>query len=158
MSQPTITYSLTWNQYNSAQKLSGKTYVNPNNGKTVDCTYVDLTYSSSAAFKKFYLTAVKAGKNYGFVNDVLIDINGASPTGVKLHERSSGEASTNYSYRILASQFSDGDGSYRIGLYVQQNDGTWNYEYFFITTESNGSHLDFYTKDGAQFQVPVKTS
>lgn len=157
MSQPVLTWNLSWNQYNTAQKLSGKSYTDPD-GHLVDCSYADLTYSSSVNFTRFYATAVKAGKNYGFIDDVLVDIQGSSPTGVQLNTRLNGTASTNYSFKIYASSFTDGDGSYRIGLYVQQADGTWNYEYFFLTTEANGSHLNFELSNGDYLQVPVKTS
>lgn len=157
MSQPTLTWSLSWNQYNIAQKLSGNTFTDPD-GHLVDCTYVDLTYHSSVNFTKFIATAVKDGKEYGFINDVLVDIQGPNPTGVQLNTRVNGTALTNYSFRIYSSSFLDGDGSYRIGLYVQQADGTWNYEYFFLTTESDGSHLNFELSTGDYLQVPVITN
>ena len=157
MSQPTLTYSLIWNEYNYAQKLSGKSYTHPN-GYVVDCSYVDVSYSSSVAFKQFYATAVKDGRNYGFVNDIIVDFQGSSPTGVLLHDYASGKGSTNYTFRIYASSLLVGDGSYRIGLYVQQSDGTWNYEYFFLTTEQDSSHPQFNVKNGDALQVPVKTN
>lgn len=157
MSQPTLTYALLWNQYNYAQKLSGKSYKHPN-GYTVDCSYVDVKFSSDMAFKQFYATAVKGGKNYGFVDDVLIDFQGASPTGVLLHDYANGRASSEYTFRIYSSSLKDGDGTYRIGIYVQSTDGTWNYEYFFLTTETDGSHPQFNVKGGDPLQVPVKTN
>ena len=173
MAQPTITYSLNWGN-NTAQKLSGKTFVNPS-GVTVDCASVTVTFSSSVNFQKFYATAVKEGKNYGFhqvivdplVYDVLYDIGigwptgGSSgtdaytetPTGVKVYELTNRNGSTNFSFTInVNSHLTAGEGLYRIGLYVQQADGTWNYEYFFVPVGSD--YFDVGTS-GTHLQVPV---
>lgn len=60
MSEPTITYNLTWGANNFSQKLSGKTFIDPS-GKTVDCNSLTVTFSSSDYIKKFYATAVKDG-------------------------------------------------------------------------------------------------
>ena len=153
MSQPILTYNLSWGPYNNSGKLSGKTYTDLN-GNTVDCTYVDVVFYSSIAFTKFYATAVKDGNDYGFINDVLVDIRTTNPTGIKLYEVTNGTAATNYTFRINASSLLDGDGGYRIGLYVQQADGIWNYEYFFITSNNEKYQLS----NGDFLQVPVKTN
>ena len=157
MSQPTITYSVNWGN-NAAHKLSGKTYVNPS-GTTIDCSQVSVTFSSSTHFKKFYATAVKDGNDYGFINDVLVDIRETNPTGVKIHELTERNANVDFSFTINTNtHLTAGEGSYRIGLYVQQDDGTWNYEYFFVTTESGGAHKNVQLSDSKILQVPVITS
>lgn len=109
MAQPVLTYNVSWGSNNIYQKLSGKSYVDPS-GKTVDCSTVSVTFSSSVHFQKFYATAVKNGKNYGFVNDVLVDIQGSSPTGVKLHELTQRNANTNFTFTINTASLTDGDG------------------------------------------------
>jgi hypothetical protein len=91
-----------------------------------------VTFSSSQHFKKFYATAVKSGNDYGFINDVLVDIRETNPTGVLLYELTERNANVNFSFTINISSLTFGDGEYRIGLYVQNDDGFWNYEYFLL--------------------------
>ena len=83
MAQPILTYSLTWGSGNIYQKLSGNNYVD-NNGYTINCSTLTVKFSSSVYFKKFYATAVKDGSNYGFENDILVDIREINPTGILL--------------------------------------------------------------------------
>lgn len=173
MAQPTITYSLDWGN-NTAQKLSGKTFTKPD-GTVVDCNTVSVTFSSSVSFSKFYATAVKEGNNYGFYHDatgaaaydILYDIGlgwpisgsgdpcTVTPTGVKIYELTSRSGGVNFNFTINANNhFTSGEGLYRIGLYVQNSsDGTWNYEYFFITSQDENFELS--TRD--LLQVPVIT-
>ena len=154
MAQPVLTYTINWGANNIYQKLSGKTYVDPTTGKTVDCSTVSVTFSSSVHFKKFYATAVKQGKDYGFINDVLIDIQGSSPTGVKLYELTQRNANVDFTFTINTASLTAGDGQYRIGLYVQGDDGMWNYEYFLISSDSK----QLVSSDNYNLQVPVVTS
>lgn len=149
MSQPVLTYSLNWGN-NVNQKLSGKTFTNLE-GQEIDCSKVTVTFSSSLPIKQFYATAVKDGKDYGFINDVLVDIRETNPTGVKLHDLRSRNANTNFSFDINYSNLTDGDGEYRIGLYTQTTDGTWNYEYFFITNDDK--NVQFNNDDILQVSV-----
>ena len=153
MAQPVLTYTVTWGTGNIYQILSGKTYTDPN-GNTVDCSSLTVTFSSSVHFKKFYATAVKDGSNYGFENDILVDIapNGAA-TGILLYELTERAANVNFNFTINASSLTAGDGSYRIGLYLQDDDGIWNYEYFLVS--STGEQL--VTNNGDNLQVPVVT-
>ena len=134
--QPVLTYSINWGTNNVYQKLSGKTYTAPN-GQTVDCSTVTITFSSSQHFKKFYATAVKDGNDYGFIDDVLVDIRQTNPTGILLHELTSRNANTDFTFTINTSSFTAGDGQYRIGLYIQNDDNIWNYEYFLVDVNNN---------------------
>ena len=152
MAQPILTYSLTWGSGNIYQKLSGNNYVD-NNGYTINCSTLTVTFSSSVYFKKFYATAVKDGSNYGFENDILVDIREINPTGILLYELTERAANTNFSFTINASSFTAGAGDYRIGLYVQDNNGVWNYEYFLVT--SSGQLIE--TSNGYLLQTPVVT-
>lgn len=153
MSQPSITYTLTWGANNVYQKLSGQTYTDPS-GKVVDCNTLVVNVVAPEDFVKFYATAVKDGKDYGFVNDVLVDIEGNNPTGVKIHELNLRDAG-NYSFTINATNhLIDGGGLYRIGLYIQQEDGTWNYEYFFVPVGHDYFDLQ---NLGDHLMVPVVT-
>ena len=151
MAQPVITYNLTWGTGNIYQKLSGKTYTAPN-GQTVDCSTLTVTFSSSKHFKKFYATAVKDGSDYGFIEDVLVDIREISPTGILLYELTSRDANINFSFTINTSQLIDGDGIYRIGLYIQDDDNIWNYEYFLV--DNVDTPLE--SSDNYLLQVPVQ--
>lgn len=150
MAQPSITYTLTWGANNIYQKLSGQTYTNPS-GQQVDCNTLGVSITAPS-FSKFYATAVKDGEDYGFINDVLVDIEGDNPTGIKIYELTSRTAGT-YSFTINANtHLADGEGLYRIGLYIRDNNGTWNYEYFFVPVGS--SYFDLQSS-GNHLQVPV---
>ena len=153
MVQPILTYNLTWGTGNVYQKLSGKTYTKPN-GQTVDCSSVTVTFSSSVHFKKFYATAVKSGKDYGFENDILVDIRPTNPTGILLYELTERNANTNFNFTINYSSFKDGDGDYRIGLYVQNDEGIWNYEYFLVDINNN----PIFDSQVNNLQVPVQNN
>ena len=152
MAQPVLTYSLTWGTGNVYQKLSGKNYTAPG-GSTVNCSSLTVTFSSSVHFKKFYATAVKDGSNYGFENDILVDIRQTNPTGILLYELTERAANTDFSFIINGASLTAGAGDYRIGLYVQDDNGIWNYEYFLVT--SSGDILQ--TSNGDLLQVPVIT-
>ena len=153
MAQPVLTYNLTWGTGNVYQKLSGKTYTTPN-GQTVDCSTLTVTFSSSKHFKKFYATAVKDGNDYGFIEDVLVDIRQTNPTGVLLYELTSRNANVDFSFTINSSSLITGDGLYRIGLYIQDDDDIWNYEYFLV--DSSGNQL--VSEEGYNLQIPVQNS
>ena len=150
--QPVLTYNISWGVGNIYQKLSGHTYINPD-GQVVDCSSVTVTFSSSQHFQKFYATAVKEGNNYGFENDILVDIQGNNPTGILLYELTNQDANIDFSFTISASSLFNGDGNYRIGLYVQNDDGVWNYEYFLLGENSEQLQENNLKK----LQVPVKT-
>lgn len=151
--QPVLTYSINWGTGNIFQKLSGKTYVSPS-GQTIDCSTLTVTFSSSQHFKKFYATAVKSGNDYGFIDDILVDIKETNPTGVLLYELTERNANVNFSFTINTSSLTSGDGEYRIGLYVQNDDGVWNYEYFLL--EANNLQLE--ESNNLLLQVPVQTT
>ena len=151
--QPNLTYNLIWGTGNTFQKLSGKTYISPS-GQRVDCSTLTVTFSSSQHFKKFYATAVKSGNDYGFIDDILVDIRETNPTGILLYELTERDANVNFSFIINTSSLISGNGEYRIGLYVQNNDGFWNYEYFLL--EANNLQLE--ESNNLLLQVPVQTS
>ena len=136
MAQPVLTYTLTWGTGNVYQKLSGQNYVAPG-GSTVNCSSLTVTFSSSVHFKKFYATAVKDGNDYGFDNDILVDIRQTNPTGILLYELTDRAANVDFSFTINASALLAGGGQYRIGLYVQDDNNVWNYEYFLLTSSGD---------------------
>ena len=175
MAQPTITYSLNWGN-NTAQKLSGKTFTEPD-GTVVDCNTVSVTFSSSVNFSKFYATAVKTENTYGFYQqtinsvkyDILSDIGIGWPTenasgdaytttatGAKVYELRERSGGTDFTFTINANNhFTSGEGIYRIGLYVQNSsDGVWNYEYFFVTSQNQQVELS----NSDLLQVPVASN
>lgn len=154
LTQPELdSYEINWGT-NTAQKLSGKTYTNPS-GQEIDCSQVSVTCSAAMALKRFIITSVKDGRDFGFHNDVLVDCDGSSPTGVKVAQFSDIPAASTRTFTLKApAHFNAGDGLYRIGLYVQNSEGTWNYEYLFFEV----NNLQFMTSDGKDFQVPVHTT
>lgn len=46
-----------------------------------------------------------------------------------------------------------GDGTYRIGLYVQNDEDVWNEYFIFLTTEKDGTHLVFTDKNSKELNV-----
>lgn len=77
-----------------------------------------------------------------------------NPTGILLYELTERDANVNFSFTINTSLLLSGDGEYRIGLYVQNDDGVWNYEYFLL--EANNLQLE--ESNNLLLQAPVKTS
>ena len=152
MTQPVLTYSLTWGTGNVYHKLSGKDYIAPD-GTSVNCSSLTVTFFSSVHFKKFYATAVKDGSDYGFENDILVDIRQTNPTGILLYELTERAANTNFNFTINGTSLTAGAGDYRIGLYIQDDNNVWNYEYFLVT--SSGDFIE--TSNGDLLQVPVVT-
>ena len=118
---------------NIYNKLSGNIYIDTN-GNTVNCSSVTVTFSCQVHMKKFYATAVKDGNDYGFINNILVDIRETNPTGVLLYELTERAANTNFNFIINTSSLTAGDGLYRINLYAQNDNGIWNEEYFLIDT------------------------
>lgn len=156
MAQPLLTYRLDWTPYNNpSEKLSTAAPFFRPDGVKVTPNKVDLYFSSSVDFKKLFVTIVKEdGRNYGFIDDVLVDIEGDNPTGILIADYYLNKANVEFSETIDAdNHFKFGDGLYRIGLYVQDYDGYWNYEYFFIPTDSDYFELI----DESLLQVTVKT-
>lgn len=51
------------------------------------------------------------------------------------------------------SALTSGDGTYTVGLYVENDDGVWNEYDFFITTELDTTHLEEMTKDNENLMV-----
>lgn len=156
MAQPILSYRIDWTPYNNAShKLSTAAPFYTPEGKLVDPTKVDLYFSSLVDFQKLYVTIVKEdGRDYGFIDDVLVDIEGENPTGRLIVDYYLNKANVEFQVTINANNhFKDGDGLYRIGLYVQDYDGYWNYEYFFITSEGDYFEL----VDESLLQVTVQT-
>lgn len=152
MSQPFLQCSLDWTPYNNpAHKLSkaAAAFVNPINGLTVEPTKVDLLFTLTEYMEKIYITVVKEGDDYGFINDVLVDLT----TGVKVVDYAKqGPASLRATLNTI-NHFKKGDGQYRVGIYGQNSEGFWNYEYFLVTLQGE------YVLDntGNNVMVPVWT-
>lgn len=151
MAQPILQCSLDWTPYNNAaHKLSmAAPFYIPNTQVLVDPRKVDLHFVSNEYLEKIYITVVKEGDSYGFINDVLVDLT----TGIKVVDYSQQPPASLSVTLNSVNHFKKGDGNYRVGIYAQNAEGYWNYEYFFVAFRD----MPLYTRDEEAFMVPVKT-
>ena len=96
---------------------------------------IGVTFSADAAYQAFECRATKAGDNWGVGVGQLIASFSATP------------ADTERTFEIYDDYLLNGDGEYRIGLYVQAADGSWNDTIAFIPSGSTG----LITADGLAF-------
>ena len=108
---------------------------------------VDLILTTNEYLEKIYVTVVKDGDDYGFIDDELVDLK----TGVLVIDFEKRTAMTTSVTLNVSKHFIKGGGQYRIGLYAQNIEGFWNYEYYFITINNE----EFDTVDNETFMVPV---
>ena len=113
----------------------------------MDPRKVDLNLTSTEYLEKIYVTVVKEGDKYGFIDDELVDLE----TGVVVVDYAQQPAASLSVTLDSTNHFRKGGGNYRIGLYAQNADGYWNYEYLFLTVNnekfqlSNGDSVGFKT-------------
>lgn len=87
-----------------------------------------VNFSSNVHIKQFLARATKGNEEWGIDKGVLI---------AEINNR---DANTQLSFDIItANHLTDGDGEYRIGLYLQNDDDLWNLDEMFIVTNNNGS-------------------
>lgn len=64
-----------------------------------------------------------------------------------------GNAQQSFSINVNSTNFSSGDGVYRVGLYAKSaSDGSWDVSYLFFTIGANG-YEQFTLSDGSGFAV-----
>lgn len=95
-----------------------------------------VTFSVDATYMAFECRATKAGADWGLGKGALIASFPQTP------------ADTKRTFEIYDDYLIQGDGDYRISLYVQGADGSWNDTYGFIPSETVETML---TSDGAEF-------
>lgn len=96
---------------------------------------ISVTFSSDIPYVQFECRATKVGEDYGVGKGALIASFSTTP------------ANTDRTFEIYDEYLTNGDGEYRISLFAKSEDGGWNDNAGFITTD--GEY--FYTADGAQF-------
>lgn len=98
MGAPNVTYSATKNKISAVSGFDS----------------ISVTFSADAEYTAFECRATKAGENWGVGMGSLIASFSQTP------------ANTSRTFDIYDDYLVNGDGSYRISLYVQGTDGSWN--------------------------------
>jgi len=97
-------------------------------GKTVSAVsgfdLVTVTFSADAAYQAFECRATKTGETYGVGVGELVAAFSTTPAG------------TERTFEIYDDHLINGDGTYRISLFVQGEDGSWNDNQSFIPSGS----------------------
>lgn len=120
MSAPTVTFTA------SGSRLSGAEGFNN----------ISVTAQMEADSQAFECRATKAGADYGLGKGALIASFSFTP------------ANTPRQFDIYDSYLTAGDGEYRISLYAQGMDGSWNDNHGFIPSGQADTML---TSDGREF-------
>jgi len=108
MAAPNLTYT-----------VSGKT-VSGVSGKDL----ISVTFSADAPYAAFECRATKAGEVYGVGVGELVAALSTTP------------ANTERTFEVYDDHLLNGDGAYRISLFVQGEDGSWNDNQSFIPSGS----------------------
>ena len=120
MSAPNLSFSVSGDKVSS---VSG-----------FDCIVV--TFTSDAPYTAFECRATKLGEEYGVGRGTLVASFSQTP------------ANTQRTFEIYDDFLVNGDGEYRISLFAQGEDGSWNDNYGFIPSGDSETLLD---ADGAEF-------
>lgn len=98
-----------------------------------DC--ITVSFSSDIAYTAFECRATKDGEDYGVGKGVLVASFSTTP------------ANTTRTFEVYDDFLLSGDGTYRISLYAQGEDGSWNDNCTFIPSGATG----LVTADGETF-------
>ena len=96
---------------------------------------ITVSFLANAAYQAFQCRATKVGEDWGVGKGVLVASFSSTP------------ANTERSFDIYDDYLTAGDGDYRISLFAQGEDGSWNDNGCFIPTGSSG----MLTVDGKTF-------
>lgn len=130
---PKITYNVIF-QPEVNNTLS---YIAPYNTCTVN-------FSANCHIKQFYCRATKGDDDWGYDKGELIA------------EYTNRPGNTQLSFDIIANNhLLEGDGVYRIGLYLQNDNNVWNIEELFLTTERDNTHKVLQTDAQENFMVSM---
>lgn len=119
MAAPNITFTATGN------KVSGVSGFDS----------IRVSFKADAAYSAFQCRATNVGEDWGVGKGVLVASFSSTP------------ANTERSFDIYDDYLTAGDGDYRISLFAQGEDGSWNDNGCFIPTGSSG----MLTVDGKTF-------
>lgn len=96
---------------------------------------ITVTFQSDIAYKAFECRATKLGEDYGVGKGVLVASFSSTP------------ANTQRTFEVYDDYLVNGDGEYRISLFAQSTDGSWNDNYYYIP---NGAAA-YITADGKPY-------
>lgn len=119
MGAPGLTFSI------SGQKVSDE------NGYD----HVSVTFQADAVCQSFECRATKVGEDYGVGKGVLVASFSTTP------------ANTPRTFEVYDDYLIRGDGDYRISLFAQGEDGSWNDNHYYIPS---GSSM-YLTSDGKPY-------
>lgn len=99
--------------------------------------HITVTFSADAQYQAFECRATKVGEDWGLGKGVLVASFSQTPAGVPR------------TFEVYDDYLLQGDGEYRISLFAQGMDGSWNDNWAFIPMGSDG----MITADGNDFLV-----
>ena len=100
--------------------------------------FITVTFSADAEYQAFECRATKAGENWGLGIGPLVAAFSHTP------------ANTQRTFEVYDTYLVQGDGDYRISLFVQGMDGSWNDNWGLIPFGDTETML---TADGEEFLV-----
>lgn len=120
MGAPNITFAVSKNKISNAAGFDS----------------LSVTFSADGAYTAFECRATRSGASWGVGTGALIASFSATPAGVQR------------TFEVYDDYLLQGDGEYRIGLYVQAADGSWNDTLGFIPY---GADKAMICADGKEF-------
>ena len=100
--------------------------------------YIIVNFQSDIPYQKFECRATKIGDDYGVGKGSLVASFSTTP------------ANTQRTFEVYDDYLVHGDGEYRISLFVQGMDGSWNDNWGFIP---NGETETMLTAEGLEYLV-----
>lgn len=100
--------------------------------------HITVTFSADAQYQAFECRATKVGEDWGLGKGVLVASFSQTPAGVPR------------TFEVYDDFLVHGDGEYRISLFAQGMDGSWNDNHGFIPSGQTETML---TADGLEFLV-----
>lgn len=100
--------------------------------------HITVTFSADAQYQAFECRATKIGEDWGLGKGVLVASFSQTPAGVPR------------TFEVYDDFLVHGDGEYRISLFAQGMDGSWNDNHGFIPSGQTETML---TADGLEFLV-----
>lgn len=87
--------------------------------------YITVQFSSDIPYRAFECRATKNGEDYGVGRGALVASFSQTP------------ADTQRAFEVYDDYLLNGDGEYRISLFAQGEDGSWNDNYYYIPSGSS---------------------
>lgn len=97
--------------------------------------HITVTFQSDIAYQAFECRATKVGAEYGVGKGALVASFSATP------------ANTQRTFEVYDDYLVNGDGEYRISLFAQGVDGSWNDNYYYIPVGASA----YITADGVPY-------